>query len=106
MRYALGQSDDSTTTDLTAITGAIASSAPAIITGLTQAELAQSQISAANSINAINIQRAQQGLPPINVNLASTAPTVNVGLSPELTAYVPYIVFGLLGIIGLRMLTK
>ncbi len=109
MRWRLGQTDDSGdsgSVDWQGIMNSTAQALPQLITGVTQAELAQNQISSAAQINQINIARAAQGLPPINVNLASAAPTVNVGISPEVQQIAEYAIFGVLGLALLRMLLK
>lgn len=84
MRYRLGNLGDDTTSTDTTDTGPGGAAAPGwlqtLITGATQLELTQQSISNAQQINAINIQRAAAGLPPINPPLTS-GPTVNVGLS-------------------------
>ncbi|MGH3575417.1 MAG: hypothetical protein ACRDUW_26965 [Pseudonocardiaceae bacterium] len=77
-----------------------------LITGFAQVKLAQQQANAANQINAINIQRAQQGLPPISVDLTSTAPGVAVGLSPATQSLVQLAIIGGLGLLAINLVMK
>lgn len=77
-----------------------------LVTGFAQAKLAQNQANAAAQVNAINIQRAQQGLAPISVDLTSTAPGIAVGLSPQTLSLVQLLIFGALGLFALNLIMK
>jgi hypothetical protein len=53
-----------------------------IISGISQAYLAKSQVDTLNQVNQIQLQRAAAGLPPLNTStLQLGVPQVNVGLS-------------------------
>jgi hypothetical protein len=71
-----------------------------LVTGATQFMLGQQQAQRINQLNQINIQRAAQGLPPLNVEMAG--PGVSVGVSSG----VQTIMYIGLGIAGLYVVSK
>ena len=81
------------TTDSSGTTDSSTSSTPSwlqnLVTGATQFVEGQQQMSAIAQVNQINIQRAAAGLPPISVPTLG-APSVNVGLSPDVQALLLY----------------
>lgn len=90
MRFPLG--DDPTTTDTTA-------AAPSWLSQLAQAftqfKLSQQQLNTANQITQINLQRAQAGLAPIQLDTSSMGvPSVSVGLSSGTKTLLQYALIG------------
>lgn len=77
-----------------------------LVTGYEQYKLSQQQLNTANQLVQENIQRARQGLPPLNVDLGLTAPTVNVGLSAGIQQILTYGLIGFGGLFALNMLMK
>jgi hypothetical protein len=71
-----------------------------LVTGATQFMLGQQQAQRINQLNAINIQRAQQGLPPISVDMAGPGVSVGVSSGVQTAMYIG------LGIAGLFVLTQ
>ena len=60
----------------------ITSTITSLITGATQGLLAVNQVDTLKQVNAIQLQRAQAGLPPLNTSsLNLGVPSVNLGLS-------------------------
>lgn len=74
--------------------------------GFAEFKLANQQANAAAQVNSINIQRAQQGLPPINVDLSAGAPTVAVGLSPQVQSLLQLALWGGLALLALNIVLK
>jgi hypothetical protein len=103
----LGQ--DTTTTDTTGTTDSTAAGSAGwlqnLITGITQYQVNQQQLTAISQINQINIQRAAAGLPPLPVPTLG-APSVNVGLSPQTQTLLIYGALGIGALILLNTLVK
>lgn len=74
-----------------------------LVTGATQFMLGQQQAQRINQLNQINIQRAAQGLPPLNVDMAG--PGVSVGVSSQLQT-VMYIGLGIAGLFVVNSILK
>lgn len=74
-----------------------------LVTGATQFALGAQQAQRVNQLNAINIQRAAQGLPPLNVDIAG--PGVSVGVSSQLST-VMYIGLGIAGLFVVSQMFK
>ena len=94
-------------TDTTSTSGGGTSTTPGwlntLVTGATQFMLGQQQAQRISQLNAINIQRAQQGLPPLSVDMAG--PGVSVGVSPQLQTAL-YIGLGIAGIFVVGSMLK
>ena len=74
-----------------------------LVTGATQFMLGQQQAQRINQLNQINIQRAAQGLPPLNVDMAG--PGVSVGVSSQLQTVI-YIGLGIAGLFVVSSMLK
>jgi len=78
------------TTD-SSVTGWLSS----LIGGLTQGALAVNQVKTAQQVTQLQLQRAQMGLPPLNIDMSSLGvPTVGVGLSASTQSLVMWIAIG------------
>lgn len=74
-----------------------------LVTGVTQFALGAQQAQNVSQLNQINIQRAAQGLPPLNVPIAGAG--VSVGASPALQN-VLYIGLAIAGVFVLSSMFK
>lgn len=74
-----------------------------LVSGVTQFALSAEQAKNVNQLNQINIQRAAQGLPPLNVPIAGAG--VSVGASPQLQT-VLYIGLGIAGLFVVSSMLK
>ena len=75
--------------------------------GFAQYKLAQNQLSTQQQITALQLQRAQAGLPPLNIDPSTLGvPSVSVGLSAGTQQLVTYGIFGLLGLLALKLVFK
>jgi hypothetical protein len=71
-----------------------------LVTGATQFMLGKQQADRINQLNQINIQRAAQGLPPLNVEMAGPGVSVGVSSGVQTVMYIG------LGIAGLYVVSK
>jgi hypothetical protein len=108
MRYTLG--DTTTTTDLSTGSDQTTGSPgffSQLVQGFAQYKLAQSQLDTQKQITALQLARAQQGLPPLNIDPSTLGvPSVSVGLSPATQQIITYGLFAGLGLIALNMILK
>ena len=74
-----------------------------LVSGVTQFALGAQQVQRLNQLNQINIQRAAQGLPPLNVDIAG--PGVSVGVSSGVQTMI-YIGLGIAGLYVVSQMTK
>lgn len=74
-----------------------------LVSGVTQFALSAQQAKNVNQLNQINIQRAAQGLPPLNVPIAGAG--VQVGASPQLQTML-YIGLGIAGLFVVSTMLK
>jgi hypothetical protein len=71
--------------------------------------LTQNQLQTQNKIVNVQLQRAQQGLPPLNINTLQAGlpnPTVNIGLSSQTSQLVMYALLGVGALFVLPQLFK
>jgi len=93
---------NSGTTD-SGVTGWLSS----LIGGLTQGALAVNQVKTAQQVTQLQLQRAQAGLPPLNIDMSSLGvPTVGVGLSASTQQLVEWVAIGGGLLLLLGLLTK
>ncbi len=104
---AINSAASATDTSGTGSTNTSGSSSPSwlstLVTGATQFMLGQQQAQRINQLNQINIQRAAQGLPPLNVDMAG--PGVSVGVSSGVST-IAYIGLGIAGLFVLSQMFK
>jgi hypothetical protein len=107
--------DDPSSTDATAGTSlpapsigqSILNDVTQLVQGFTQFKLGQQQLNTAQTITQLNIQRAQQGLPPIVLDPSATgAPGISVGLSQGTQQLLMYGLLGAGVLMVANMLTK
>ena len=78
-----------------------------LVTGFTQFKLAQNQLSAAQQMNAINLQRQAQGLAPIAFDTSGlVGPGVSVGLSAGTTQLLTYAALGIGALMAFNIFMK
>lgn len=93
MRWRLG---DDTIPVGQAVTSAPPSLFQQLATGFAQYKLAQQQLDTSKQITALQLQRAQAGLPPLQIDPNTMGvPSVSVGLSSDTQALIRY---GLIGV--------
>jgi len=91
-----GSTDSSTTSWLSSLIG-----------GLTQGALAVNQVKTAQQVTQLQLQRAQAGLPPLNIDMGTLGvPTMSVGLSSGTQSLLMYIALGAGALLLLGGLTK
>ena len=74
-----------------------------LVSGVTQFALGAQQAQRVNQLNQINIQRAAQGLPPLNVDIAG--PGVSVGVSSGVQTMI-YVGLGIAGLYVVSQMVK
>jgi len=97
--------DIATTASSAAPSSSFANSLKALVNGAAQLYLTKAQLDAQKKITNMQLQRAAQGLPPLDMNVDQygLAPTARVGLTSDTSKLLMY---GALGIGGLWLLTS
>lgn len=72
----------------------------ALVGGASQLYLTKSQLDTANKVTNLQLQRAQMGLPPLNIDMTKMGvPSVAVGLSSSTQSLVMWLGLGLVGVL-------
>ena len=102
-----------TPTDVTSTEGPVSSSVADkikdVLLGLSSAYLGVQQVNAQKKLLDVQLQRAQQGLAPLNINPADygvTGPTMNVGLTGDTQKMLMYGGLALVAVIVLMRVSK
>lgn len=104
--YNLAVADPVAATTAAPATSNWVDSIKSAFTGVAQIVLGGVQLNNQKKILDMQLQRAQQGLPPLNIDPATYGlqPTVGVGLSPQTKTFLTYGAIGLGGLWLLNML--